>query len=175
MFNGLEGSKQIDEMQVGKTCRGSNYLPIGMQENVFKEIQQAIDVSFSKVTTSDKVSYAPQVGINSNNSHICKPGKKCDDKKLDKLLEDEADNNIIEAQIIIKLNGPKGSIHFYEPQIWKIGRGLDDPQVGMPKNLCNILQESLKLNGSKDGKIEKLSYASQIGRNYNNTRVCKYG
>ena len=38
VFNGLEGSKQIDEMQVGKTCRGSNYLPIGMQENVCKEI-----------------------------------------------------------------------------------------------------------------------------------------
>ena len=30
VFDGLEGSKQIDKMQVGKTCRGSNYLPIGM-------------------------------------------------------------------------------------------------------------------------------------------------
>ena len=106
---------------------------------------------------------------------MCKPGKKCDDKKLDKLLEDEADNNIIQAQIIIKINGPEGSIHFYEPQIGKIGRGLDDPQVGMPKNIRNILQESLNLNGSKDGKIEKLSFASQIGRKSNNTGVCKYG
>ena len=140
-----------------------------MQKNVCKEIHQAIDVSFSEVTTSDKVSYAPQVGRKCNNSHMCKRGKKCDDKKLNKLLEDEVDSNIIEAQIIIKLNGPEGSIHFYEPQIGKIGRGLDDPQVGMPKNLRNILHESLNLKGSKDGKIEKLSYASQIGRKSNNT------
>ena len=30
VFDGLEGSKYIDKMQVGLTCRGSNYLPIGM-------------------------------------------------------------------------------------------------------------------------------------------------
>ena len=68
--------------------------------------------------------------------------------------------NIIESQIIIKLNGPEGSIHFYEPQTRKVGRGLNDPQVGMPENMCSILQEALNLNGLKDGKTNKLSYAS---------------
>ena len=70
---------------------------------------------------------------------MCKPGKKCDDKNLGKLQEDEASSNIIEAQIIINLNGPKGNIQFYEPQTGRVGRELDDPQVGMPKNMCNIL------------------------------------
>ena len=45
----------------------------------------------------------------------------------------------------------------------------------MPENLCNILQEALNLNGSKDGKIYNLSYVSQIGRKYNNPGMCKYG
>ena len=82
MFNGLEGSKQIDQMQDGKACRGSNYLLVGMQENVYKELQESIEFSCSEASTTDKVSYAPQVGINSNNSHMCKPRKKSDDKKL---------------------------------------------------------------------------------------------
>ena len=65
--------------------------------------------------------------------------KKCDDKKIEKNQEDEAGSYLIEAQIIINLNGPEGSIRFYEPQAGKVGRGLNDPQVGMPKNMCNIL------------------------------------
>ena len=41
--------------------------------------------------------------------------------------------------------------------------------------MCNILQEALNLNGSKDGKTDKLSYDSQIGGKYNNTGMHNYG
>ena len=59
MFNGLEGSKQIDDMEAGKACIGSNYLPVGMQENVCKEIQESIEFTCSEASTSDKFLYAP--------------------------------------------------------------------------------------------------------------------
>ena len=62
-------------MQAGKACRGSNYLLVGMQENVYKELQESIEFSCSEASTTDKVSYAPRVGRNSNNSHMCKPRK----------------------------------------------------------------------------------------------------
>ena len=81
-FNGLEGRKQIDEMQARKACGGSNYLPVDMQENVYKELQEAIEFSFSEASTIDKLSYAPQVGINFNNSHMYKPGKNVTKKIL---------------------------------------------------------------------------------------------
>ena len=101
--------------------------------------------------------------------------KKCVKKNLNKLHKDEVGSNLIEAQIIININGLEISIQFYEPQTRKVGRGLDDPQVGMLENMCNILHISLNLNGLKYGKTNKLYYASQKGRNSNNPRICKYG
>jgi hypothetical protein len=171
VLNGLEGSKQVDELKAGKAGRGSNDLLVSMQENVWNNLQAAIKLNCSEASRTDKVSYAPQVGSKSINSQVCKSGKNWNDK----LQEDESGGNSIEAQVVRELNDPKGCRQFDEPQTGTVGRGSDDLQVGMPVNVCNFLQKTIKLNVSEAGITDNMSYTPRVGRKPNNSRMCTSG
>ena len=88
-----------------------------------------------KLEKTDKLSYASQIGRNSNNPRMCKYGEKANGENSNRLLQDKVHTNFMHPHLIGKLNGSAGGKQFDEMRSGKVGRGSYDLQVCMLLNV----------------------------------------